>query len=82
MPNRPNGITRYGITWYCQTAGRHWATDPITGLHLKWAARTRSWRLCRDEKPGTYADTECPELRSAMLIVGRILAERREHGHV
>jgi len=49
-----------GYTWYCQAAGKEWATDPILGLRMEWRTGSRvegtqtGWYLFGDDHFGEW----------------------------
>lgn len=49
-----------GLTWYCQSPGKSWKTDPIIGFELEWRQGSRregtetGWFLYSDEHFGEY----------------------------
>ena len=55
---------RRGYTWYCQTPGTRWATDPIIGWELYYTDGPSWWLIGPD---GSETDMCTRKVKEAMV---------------
>lgn len=71
-------LIRSGYTWYCQTAGSRWATDPVIGWELFLTAEgtgPATWFLIgvSDKTRGREINTGAYGLKTAMTEAARLM---------
>jgi hypothetical protein len=66
-------MTRGGYTWYCQSAGTSWKTDPSIGWHLFYTDGPSWWLICPDYSERCMNTTKLGEamLTAANYISGK-----------
>ena len=76
-------MTRAGYTWYCQSPGVNWRTDPIIGWQLYYTDGPSWWLMGTGEETLGYEIDMCTrQLKVAMDEAAREIEKIKNGGPV